>query len=189
MAILLTNGKYFIAHNKTGGVIKVSDMSQAQDFITVDNAIEQAFETPGKCTGYYYIDTSITPIQPSSPIIKVVKIKSKNVTNKSAVKRKRYSEEQRREIYKKSGGCCQLCGRKISFTEMTVDHIMPISKGGSNDMDNTEATCRICNQFKSNIFPDQFIDRITEIFMFQMEKRYGGKDDWKAVHNLLMEML
>lgn len=189
MAILLTNGKYFIAHNKTGGVIKVIDKSQAQDFITIDNAIEQAYKTPGKCTGYYYIDTSITPIQPSSPIIKVVKIKSKKVKNKSAVKRKQYSEEQRKEIYKKSGGCCQLCGRKISLTEMTVDHIIPISKGGSNDMDNTQATCFSCNQFKANIFPAEFVDRITEIFMFQMEKKHSNRLKWKIARKLMMEML
>lgn len=39
MAILLTNGKYYIAHNRTGAVIKVSDIEQAQDFYSVERAI------------------------------------------------------------------------------------------------------------------------------------------------------
>ena len=61
-------------------------------------------------------------------------------------------------------------------------------------MDNTDncgrtATCRGCNFQKSYFLPDQFFDRISEIFVYQMEERYGRKDDWKAVHNLLMEML
>ncbi len=59
MAIVLTNGKYFITHNKTGAVIKVSDISQAQDFYSIERAIAQKNKAPGKCAGYYYIDTNI----------------------------------------------------------------------------------------------------------------------------------
>ena len=57
MAILLTNGKFYIAHNRTGAVIKVTDIEQAQDFYSVERAINQRNKTPGKCAGYYYIDT------------------------------------------------------------------------------------------------------------------------------------
>ena len=57
MAILLTNGKYYIAHNRTGAVIKVADIEHAQDFYSVERAINQRNKTPGKCAGYYYIDT------------------------------------------------------------------------------------------------------------------------------------
>ena len=52
MAILLTNGKYYIAHNRTGAVIKVADIEQAQDFYSVERAINQRNRTPGKCAGY-----------------------------------------------------------------------------------------------------------------------------------------
>lgn len=188
MAILLTNGDYYIAHNKTGAVIKVTDRSQAQDFYTIEKAIKQAYKTPGKCKNYYWIDTEAPEIEESVvPII--VKKKSKKIKKKSAVKRKCYSKEQRRTIYNKSGGFCQLCGRKINYNDFTVDHITPISKGGSNDMDNVEAVCRVCNQFKANIYPEQFVDRITEIFMFQMEKQYGDNSTWKMARNMLMEIL
>ena len=57
MAILLTNGKCYIAHDKRGKVIKVTDIEQAQDFYSVERAINQRNKTPGKCGGYYYIDT------------------------------------------------------------------------------------------------------------------------------------
>lgn len=90
MAILLTNGKYYIAHNKTGAVIKVSDIEQAQDFYSVKRAINQRNRVPGKCAGYYYIDTE---------------------KNKTKIKRKSYSEEERKIIYNKSGGLCELCGQ------------------------------------------------------------------------------
>lgn len=178
MAILLTNGKYFITHNKTGAVIKVTNISKAQNFYTMERALEQITKTPGKCKSYYPVDTSVTEIEPDI-----------NVGNKKKVKRKQYSENQRKIIYQRADGRCQLCGRKIEFNNMTVDHIIPISKGGSNDMDNTEATCFPCNQFKSNIFPAEFVDRITEIFLFQMEKKHSNRLKWKIAHKLLMEML
>lgn len=178
MAILLTNGKYFITHNKTGAVIKVTNISKAQNFYTMERALEQITKTPGKCKSYYPVDTSVTEIEPDI-----------NVGNKKKVKRKQYSENQRKIIYQRADGRCQLCGRKIEFNDMTVDHIIPISKGGSNDMDNTEATCFPCNQFKSNIFPEEFAHRITEIFLFQMEKKYSNRLKWKIAHKLLMEML
>ena len=48
MAILLTNGKFYIAHNRTGAVIKVADIEHAQDFYSVERAINQRNRTPGK---------------------------------------------------------------------------------------------------------------------------------------------
>ena len=48
MAILLTNGKFYIAHNRAGTVIKVADIEQAQDFYSVERAINQRNRTPGK---------------------------------------------------------------------------------------------------------------------------------------------
>lgn len=185
MAVLLTNGEYYIAHNKTGAVIKVSDAEQAQNFYTVDKAINQINKTPGKCSGYYYIDTDVTPIE----TIVQSETRTKKIKKKSAVKRKHYSGAERKAIYEKADGCCQLCGRKIEFRNMTVDHIIPLGKDGSNDLDNTQATCRVCNQFKANIYPEQFFDRITEIFIFQMEKQYSDNLTWKMARNMLMEIL
>ena len=98
MAILLTNGKYYIAHNRTGAVIKVSDIEQAQDFYSVERAINQRNRTPGKCAGYYYIDTE---------------------KNKAKIKRKSYSDDERKIIYNKSGGRCELCGQRLLSVMVT----------------------------------------------------------------------
>ena len=38
MAIVLTNGKYYIAHDATGKIIKVRNKSEAQDFRSVERA-------------------------------------------------------------------------------------------------------------------------------------------------------
>ena len=43
---------------------------------------------------------------------------------------------------------CRIC--KASGVKLEVDHVVPLSKGGSNDMDNLQALCVPCNRGKSN---------------------------------------
>jgi|TARA_B110000240_G_C13428436_1_gene422613 ATP adenylyltransferase len=45
---------------------------------------------------------------------------------------------------------CELCGVSSSDTQIDADHIVPRSKGGSNDISNLQALCRTCNAQKSN---------------------------------------
>lgn len=168
MAILLTNGKFYIAHNRTGAVIKVADIEQAQDFYSVERAINQRNRTPGKCAGYYYIDTE---------------------KNKAKIKRRSYSDEERKIIYNKSDGRCELCGRKILLEDMTIDHITPLAMGGEDDVENLSCTCYPCNLFKGNILPSDFMERITDIFLYQMEKQHKDRVKWKIVHKMLNKMI
>jgi 5-methylcytosine-specific restriction endonuclease McrA len=44
---------------------------------------------------------------------------------------------------------CQSCGKTEQETELTVDHIIPLAMGGSNDISNLQTLCRQCNQRKS----------------------------------------
>lgn len=157
MAIVLTNGKYYIAVSSTGKISKTEDIEKAQTFYSCNVAMQKVFKVPGKCKGYYPYDTQ-------------------DITCGCGTKRKRksYTREERKIIYDKSYGRCELCGKRLVFEEMTLDHIIPISLGGADNMDNLQAACYSCNQFKSNILPDDFIERITEIFMYQMEKKSQG---------------
>lgn len=42
----------------------------------------------------------------------------------------------------------------------TIDHIVPISKGGTYDYDNLQCCCFKCNQLKSNEMPDDFYGKM-----------------------------
>lgn len=174
MAVLLTNGTFYIALKNTGRIIKVSDIRQAHDFHSIDKAILKKKSAPSKCSGYYYI--IVEDLEETHTII-------------PKIKRRKYSVEERKIIYGKANGYCQLCGRKIAFEDMTIDHIIPLANGGSNAMENTQAACLICNRFKANIYPDQFFDRISEVFIYQMQKKYGDNLTWKMSRNMLMELL
>lgn len=46
---------------------------------------------------------------------------------------------------------CQLCGAGRDEAILEVDHIIPRSKGGSNETSNLQVLCRVCNRGKSNL--------------------------------------
>ena len=53
----------------------------------------------------------------------------------------------RREVWSRDSGACVKCGSK---QQIEFDHIVPISKGGSNTSQNIELLCLPCNRAKSN---------------------------------------
>ena len=44
---------------------------------------------------------------------------------------------------------CKVCS---SSSNLTIDHIIPISRGGKNNIENLQILCNTCNQLKGNNF-------------------------------------
>lgn len=66
-------------------------------------------------------------------------------------KRTLISAKDRFEILKKAKYCCELCGAsQEEGIKLHVDHIIPVSKGGDNEMDNLRCLCSKCNLGRSN---------------------------------------
>lgn len=53
--------------------------------------------------------------------------------------------EVRKRIFEKHGDVCAICGSKINIT---IDHIIPVIKGGNNGDDNLRPLCKKCNSSK-----------------------------------------
>ncbi len=66
------------------------------------------------------------------------------------VERGRVSNKIRFSIYERDNYRCRVCGRKTS--DLEIDHIKPISKGGKSDYDNLQTLCRMCNKNKGDTF-------------------------------------
>lgn len=59
----------------------------------------------------------------------------------------------RKNIFRRDGFRCQYCGRKEH--ELTIDHMMPKSRGGEDSWGNLITACRACNNRKGNRTPDE----------------------------------
>ena len=59
------------------------------------------------------------------------------------------------KIFRRDGYRCRMCGAsRDNGIELTIDHIIPIADGGTNDIDNLQTLCRECNENKSDLnFP------------------------------------
>jgi len=65
--------------------------------------------------------------------------------------RKNIGKKLRFEVFKRDKFTCQYCGRMAPDVILQVDHINPVSKGGTNDILNLVTSCLDCNSGKSNV--------------------------------------
>ena len=82
-------------------------------------------------------------------------IKFKNGTQTSIVVAEHFSREQAFEIFKRDNYTCQYCNKVGGILE--CDHVIPYSKGGSNDITNLITSCRKCNRQKKDKSVEEFI--------------------------------
>lgn len=55
-----------------------------------------------------------------------------------------------REIFERDGWICGICGEPIVRGEQSIDHILPVSKGGQHTRANVRAAHYICNRNRGN---------------------------------------
>ncbi len=56
----------------------------------------------------------------------------------------------RANIYLRDQNRCQYCGKKFSSSELSLDHVIPISRGGKSTWENVVCACLPCNVSKGN---------------------------------------
>ena len=75
-----------------------------------------------------------------------------------------YLPDKRRETaFKESNGICAICGKPIYKTNYTVDHILPLSRGGTNAQKNLRAVHEKCNKLKGNFTDEELAKSIADV--------------------------
>lgn len=69
--------------------------------------------------------------------------------------RTKISKTARASVYKRDGHRCVECA---ATKRLTLDHIVPLSKGGSNRQDNLQTLCVPCNEAKADLLTIGAID-------------------------------
>ncbi len=75
-----------------------------------------------------------------------------------------FDREEKPRILAKSNNRCAHCGKPLSKETMTIDHAIPLYKGGSNAFENLVPLCDDCNQSKGNLVinPKQYFKYLNE---------------------------
>jgi len=64
-----------------------------------------------------------------------------------------------------SRGECHYCGRVFPPKELTLDHVVPLARGGRSTRGNCVPACKECNNQKKNLLPlewDAYLSRIRQ---------------------------
>jgi len=61
----------------------------------------------------------------------------------------------RNNIFLRDHYTCQYCGRKPPFSQLTMDHVHPVVKGGRKTWENIVTACRGCNLRKGGRTPEE----------------------------------
>jgi 5-methylcytosine-specific restriction endonuclease McrA len=74
------------------------------------------------------------------------------------VRQKRFKKNMsfsRGHIFLRDNHQCQYCGGKFKTSELTLDHILPATRGGPRTWENLTSACKTCNQKKGSRTPDE----------------------------------
>ena len=74
---------------------------------------------------------------------------AKKAVRRSGRRRGKISKTKREFIYKRDGYKCVRCGED-DRAELTLDHIVPVSRGGTERNSNLQTMCRHCNGLKAD---------------------------------------
>lgn len=74
-----------------------------------------------------------------------------------------FSRSVRERVFSKYGGICQICGKPVCAWQISIDHIIPLSKGGTNDEGNLQLTHEFCNKAKGAYTMNECVDYTSDI--------------------------
>lgn len=57
---------------------------------------------------------------------------------------------------KRSSGICHYCRQQFNPKELTMDHVIPLARGGKSEKFNLVPCCKLCNTKKNQLLPSEW---------------------------------
>lgn len=64
---------------------------------------------------------------------------------------------------KKSRGLCYYCGKRVPPDQLTMDHLIPLARGGKSERHNLVPACKECNNKKKYLLPTEWDEYLESI--------------------------
>ena len=170
----------YIVESPSGGISKTTDKSQATIFSSKTKIKKIKSHAPKKTSGFIAEELA-KPESKSEVISDPIPIPSqqtKEIQSEDMSKRIVFPQETRMSVYNQSEGRCVYCGRFIPFDEMTIDHIVPLSKGGTNYEKNLQCCCKECNLMKQDLLERDFYRKTQKCHMSHL---IGSSINFQAI--------
>lgn len=88
------------------------------------------------------------------------------------MKRKGLSKRLRFEVLRRDNSTCRYCGRTPPDVVLEIDHLIPVAKGGGDEILNLVAACEDCNAGKSaRMLDDDSISRVEQSNVDDMRQK------------------
>ena len=63
---------------------------------------------------------------------------------------------------RRAAGICHHCGGKFAPTELSMDHLVPVIRGGKSTKGNLVPSCKACNNERKHRLPFEATPRVNE---------------------------
>jgi CRISPR/Cas system Type II protein with McrA/HNH and RuvC-like nuclease domain len=70
-------------------------------------------------------------------------------------------------ILERDNHICYFCGEYGN----TLEHLLPVSKGGKNTEDNCVCACATCNQEKGNMTESEYWNHLTNVYLWKKKEK------------------
>ena len=161
---VITNASKFVGDNNT----VVGNVKKARQFKTAADA-DGYLRSHGEATlglgDPIIVNESYEPVDILGRRIDLKSAAVKITTEKKQPKtvRVQISKDKKIKVYNRDGGVCKLCGKKLTQEDYTIDHIVPVSRGGTNQLSNLRCLCERCNKLKADDLDPEMIENIWNI--------------------------
>lgn len=85
-------------------------------------------------------------------------------------------------VFKRDQFICQYCGKALTASKVTIDHVIPRVQGGANSWQNCVCACFECNNFKSSRIPEQARMQLLHKPTVPMSSLYNEHHNMKRKH-------
>jgi 5-methylcytosine-specific restriction endonuclease McrA len=92
----------------------------------------------------------------------------------------------RRNVMERDEYTCQYCGRRLEPSKLTIDHVIPKSRGGQTVWENVVAACMRCNDRKGDRTPEKADMKLARVPRrprwvagLGLRRGYARKESWQ----------